>query len=280
MRQLSIKSRLRLLVLVTAAPLILFALGLVLWHSQTAQELLRQQAARTANAAMQAVDRELSGAIAGLQVLAAAPALASGNLREFHEQATAAVGVAGDSVIILYDRQGRRLVSTAVPWGTALAARPDMSALAVPFETGQPHVTPLFMSEALARPTVGIVVPVRVQGEIRYVLRAGLLSERLGELLRMSGVPGAWIGTLVDQHGTIIARTLNPSSVVGRHPLPQNWAQIESSRQQAGTFQGVTQEGKPVFLSFARSGTSRRPCSACRWTHCRGSCSDHFRWCW
>lgn len=255
-RPLSIKSRLRLLVLVTAAPLIVFALGLVLWHGKTAQELLRQQAARTANAAMQAVDRELSGAITGLKVLAAAPALASGDLREFHEQAAAAVGIAGSSVIILYDRNGRRLVSTGAPYGTALPPRQDMSDLAVPFETGQPHVTPMFMSESVRRPTVGIVVPVQAQGEIRYVLGAGLLSDRLSELLKMSGVPGSWVGTLVDQHGTIIARTVNAQAVVGRKALPANWARIQSSRVQAGTFEGVTQEGKPVFLSFARSGTS------------------------
>lgn len=179
MRPLSIKSRLRLLVLVTAAPLILFATGLVLWHSATERELLRQQASRTASAAMQAVDRELSGAINGLQVLAASPALAKGDLAEFHRQAVAAVGIAGNSVIILYDRDGRRVMSSAVPFGAPLAARRDMGELARPFDTGEPYVTPLFMSETVRRPTIGVVVPVRMGGDVRYVLGAGVLSERL-----------------------------------------------------------------------------------------------------
>ena len=66
---------------------------------------------------MQSVDREVAGAIAGLQVLAASPALAAGDLRSFHEQARGAMGIAGNSVIVLFDRSGARHLSTAVPFG-------------------------------------------------------------------------------------------------------------------------------------------------------------------
>jgi signal transduction histidine kinase len=252
----SIRHRLTLLVLVTAAPLIAFAVGLVLWHSQTQQELLRQQAARTVNAAMQAVDRELSGAITGLQVLAASPALAGRDFAAFHAQAQSAVGIAGNSVIILYDRQGNRIVSTAVPYGQSLSARRDMSAIGVPFETGRPHVTPLFMSETVRQPSLGIAVPVTISGEMPYVLAAGLLSERLSELLGSSGVPESWIATLLDQHGTIIARTRNPREAIGGAALPENWKHIQDARAQSGTFRGLSREGAAVFLTFSRSGTS------------------------
>ncbi len=256
MKPLSIRHRLTLLVLATAAPLIAFAVGLVLWHSQTEQEVLRQQASRIASAAMQAVDRELSGAIRGLQVLAASPALASKDFAAFHAQAISAVGIAGNSVIILYDRHGNRLVSTAVPYGQALAQRKDMSAIGVPFDTGSPHVMPLFTSETVHSPTVGVAVPVLIDGDTQYVLAAGLLSERLSKLLATSGVPGAWIASLLDQRGTIIARTRNPRESIGRPAVPENWRHIQSANAQSGTFEGVTQEGDAVLLTFSRSGAS------------------------
>ena len=112
-RPMGLRARLALLVLVTAIPLIAFAIGLVLWHSRTEQDLLRQQSSRTALAAMQSIDRELIGAITGLQVLAASPSLAAGDFRSFHAQAKTAVGIAGNSVIILYDAEGNRIVSSA-----------------------------------------------------------------------------------------------------------------------------------------------------------------------
>jgi len=256
MKPLPIRHHLALLVLVTAAPLLLFTVALVLWHSQTEQELLRQQATRSADAAMQSVDREVSAAIAGLQVLAASPALAAGDLRSFHEQAKGATGIAGNSVIILYDRGGKRHLSTAVPFGQPLAPRLDMAALAVPFDTGRPHVTPLFLSETVKRPTVGIMVPVIVDEQVRYVLGAGLLSDRLGALLTSSGVSAAWPTALIDRDGTIIARTTRAVDVVGMKALPENWRRIGKLGTPGGTFEGTTREGAPAFIGFARSGSS------------------------
>ena len=188
-RPMGLRARLALLVLVTAIPLIVFAIGLVLWHSRTEQDQLRQQSARTATAAMQSIDRELIGAITGLQVLAASPSIAAGDFRSFHAQAKTAVGIAGNSVIILYDAQGTRVVSTAASYGEVLPRRTDMSAMAVPFSTGKPYVSPLFMSYSVKQPTVGIIVPVFVDGRVRYVLGAGLLSSRLSDLVVNWGLP-------------------------------------------------------------------------------------------
>ena len=253
---LTIHSRLTLLVLATAVPLIAFALGLVLWHSNTEQRLLRAQASRTASAAMQAVDRELSGVIAGLQVLAASPDLAHGDFKGFHAQAQAAVGIAGNSVIILYDRDGNRLVSSAAAYGVPLPRRADMSAFTPPFTTGKPHVTPLFISETVKQPTVGVVVPVFVNGEVKYVLGAGILSQRLSNLLVTSGLPVEWVAALLDQDGTIIARTRKPAEFIGTKAIPDVWQRMQSVPGAGGTVQGVTKEGGRVTLTFARSGAS------------------------
>ncbi|MEJ8838677.1 hybrid sensor histidine kinase/response regulator [Ramlibacter sp. AN1133] len=253
---LSIQSRLVLLVLATAVPLLAFAVALVFSHSRSAESLAREAASRTAAAAMQAIDRELSGAITGLQVLAASPSLRDMDFRAFHAQARSAVGLAGNSVIILYDREGRRIVSTAVAYGEPLPPRKDMSVLATPFRTGQPFVSSLFVSETVKQPTVGVVVPVIFGGEVRFVLAAGLLSSRLSELLLSSGLPPHWIAAVLDQEGTIIARTRNPGQYVGTKALPEVWSAMQALPGPVGRVDGPTKEGNSAWLAFARSGKS------------------------
>jgi len=252
---LSIREQLRRLVLVTAAPLILFALAIVLWHNNTQQELVQQQAVRTGVAAMEAVDRELAAVITGLQVLAASPSLAEGDLAAFHAQAKAAVGIAGKSVIVLLERNGDRLVSTAAPFGAALPRRLDMGAVGVPFATGKPYVTHLFISESSKQPTLGVVVPVIRGGQVRYVLGAELLSERLSSLLRTAGLPADWPAAVLDQDGTIIARTTG-AEYIGKKALPSNWEQIRLAEARSGIFSGTSQESGRALVAFARSGTS------------------------
>lgn len=256
MTSLTIHSRLTLLVLATALPLTLFAVGLVLWQSRAQKDSLREDASRTAAVAMQVVDRELSGAISGLQVLAVSPSIAQQDFKTFHAQAISAVGVAGNSVIVLYDRAGNRIVSTAAPFGEPLPRRRDMSVLAAPFDTGQPFVTRLFVSESVKLPTVGVVVPVLVAGKVRYVLGAGILSQRLSELVANSGLPHDWVAAVLDQQGSIIARTTNPERFVGESARPEVWKHIQEMKGSSGTFEGDTKEGKAALLSFTRSGNS------------------------
>jgi signal transduction histidine kinase len=255
-RRLTIHARLILVVLATALPLTAFAAVLVLWHSRIEQDLLREDASRTAAVAMQAIDREVSGAVTGLQVLAASPSLAMQDFRAFQAQARSAVGIAGNSVIILYDRQGNRIMSTAVEYGRPLPRRLDMSPMARPFETGKPYVSPLFISATVNQPTLGIIVPVIVQGEVKYVLGAGLLSSRLSELTMKSGLPPDWVAAVLDQQGTIIGRTRKAAEFVGTKALPQVWARIQAVRAPAGTVDALTKEGEHALLAFARSDTS------------------------
>lgn len=252
-RAMSIRARLAILILVTAVPLISFAIGLVLWHSKTEQDSLRQHAAGAAVAAMQAVDRELAGAISALQVLAASPSLAAGDFRAFHAQAKSAVGIGGNSVIVLYDAQGNRVVSTAARYGEPLPARSDMTPLARPFYTGKPHISSLIMSFAVGHPTLAVVVPVFVEGRVPYVLAVGLLSSRLSEAVVSSGLPHEWFASVVDQEGTIIARTRAADRFIGTKEHAEAWGRIQAQPGASGYVDGDTKEGDPAMLAFARS---------------------------
>jgi signal transduction histidine kinase/ActR/RegA family two-component response regulator len=253
---LGVRGRLVLLVLVTAIPLIGFALALVVSQSRGQEQQLRDQASRIAGAAMSGIDREVTGVIAGLQVLAASPSLDEGDLRAFDAQARSAVGIAGNSVIILYDANGNRLVSTAAPYGQPLPRRTDMSVIGTPFRTGRPYVTGLFISATMKQPSVGVLVPVLRGGQVRYVLGSGLQSSRLSALMTGSGLSSQWVAAVLDEEGTIIARTRGASEYVGTKALPDVWARIQAQTQPSGSVEGLTKEGQRAMLAFARSGSS------------------------
>lgn len=253
---LNLRWWLNVLVLATAIPLLVFALAALVWQGRAERRSQLEQAARVAEDTMQSVDRYLAGAITGLQVLGASPSLRTGDFASFHAQASTAVGITGDSVIILYEADGSRIVSTAVPFGTPLPPRRDMSAIGVPFSTRKPHVTKLFLSETAREPTLGVIVPVLVDGEVRYVLGAGLLARTLTALLPRPGLSSDWIVTVLDEDGTIIARSLRPNDAIGKKAMPQNWARITAADTPSGSFEGATQEGARFLLSFSKSATS------------------------
>jgi signal transduction histidine kinase len=244
-----------LLVLVTAVPLIIFFAAVLLWHSQNEQKLLGQQALRAAAVAAQSVDHELDSTIAALQVLTNSLALANEEYVRFYEKAKSAGGILRDSVIVVYDREGHRVLSTAHPYGQALPSRADMSPLSPPFGTGLPHVSPLFKSDFDGHGAVAVVVPVIVNGSVRNVVVAGIRPSRLSDLL-MAGLPPKWIATLLDQNGRIIAESSNAKDPIGSQANPELWFRMQRLGGNTGTVRGLTKAGESVLLTFERSPLS------------------------
>lgn len=253
---MTMQRRLILLIAVTTAPLIAFAVGLVIWQTDTQEQVASAQASRVANAAMQSVDRALSGATASLQVLAASPTLAAGDLALFQQQASAAVGVAGSKVISLFDSQGLRLVGTSATPELSLDGRKEVIGANGPFKSARAGVTRLFVSQRDGRPAIGAVVPVFVQGQVRYALGASLPAAYFSELLSKSGLSEPWVAAVLDQRGTIIARSRSPERYVGNFARPEVWEALAKDPRPMGTIDGTTMEGAPAFLSFARSSES------------------------
>ena len=244
-----------LLVLVTAVPLIAFFVAVLLWHSRTEQVLLRQQGLRAAAVAVQSVDHEIATTIAALQVLTNSLALGRQDYARFYEKAKSAGGILRDSVIVVYDRDGHRMMSTAVPYGQTLPRREDMSPLSPPFGTRLPHVTPLFKSDFDGHGAVAVVVPVIVEDSVRNVVVAGIRPARLSELL-MAGLPPDWLAMVLDQNGLIVGATHGVAGAVGSHANPELWSKMHRKIGETGTVDGLTEEGEPVLLTFSRSRLS------------------------
>ncbi|MDP2607003.1 MAG: hypothetical protein Q8S00_31085 [Deltaproteobacteria bacterium] len=157
-------------------------------HSQqraTQEQLLVQRA----DALSLAVDREISAAMRVLEGLATSKYLDTGDLRQFHEQATRVLKAHGGwEPLVLTDVSRRQAVNTRFPFGAPLP-RVNSPFIEEVFNTKRPVVSDLFWGTAVKTPLLAVGVPVIRAGEIRYTLAAGASPGFLAELRRSRSCP-------------------------------------------------------------------------------------------
>lgn len=238
--------------MVPAALLGAALIGYDYYHRERARVIHDSMA--TARALEAAVDTELAGSRHALLALATSPALAAGDFAAFHAQATEALKDQSFVSVVVIDESGHQLMNTLRPYGAELPAQGNPPELQAIFRTGEAAVTGLFTGPVAKRPLLAIGVPVRVNGAVRYTLNAGLLPERLGELLGEGRVPAEWIGAIFDRSGTVVARTHEAKRFVGQKgsaPLVQRMSEVRED-----AFESTTLEGIPVLTVFSRSAAS------------------------
>ncbi|WP_407523823.1 ATP-binding protein [Methylobacterium oryzisoli] len=224
------------------------ALLLQRWVAAEQTRLENDTAALNADA-LERVDRFLASEIATLQALATSPALDSGDLQRFDEQARELLSLHGTHVV-LRDLSGQQVVNTRLSWGAALprlTREVDQAVLA----TGKPVVSDFLIGAVSKEAIVRIVVPVSRRGEIRYTLSAVLPASLFGRLLTSAGVTTPYSGSVTDRTGLIISRSDHDEATAGRR-LPG----FEAITGERGTWSGNNPIGVPVFASYRRSPLS------------------------
>ena len=199
--------------------------------------------------ALEQVDRFLAGQIAMLQALATSPALDAGDFRRFDEQARELLGLQGVN-IILRDLTGQQVVNTRLSWGAPLpqvSREVDRAVLA----TGKPAISDLLIGSVSKQAVVRVGVPVIRQGVIRYILGVSLPASLMGQSLTQAGIAAPYSGSVTDRTGTIIGRSVETETAVGKR-LPG----FEAVVGERGTWSGRNLLGVPVFASYRRSPLS------------------------
>ncbi|WP_137179681.1 sensor histidine kinase [Roseomonas sp. AR75] len=187
----------------------------------------------TARALAAAVDSQIAGQIAALEVLAAAPAedpLADPDA--FRARAATTAAIFGGWVAV-YTRGGGQVLNTQRPPGAPLpghggASGPGGGGVAIEqaFATGRPVVTGVAVGRVSRRLAAYIFVPVRHEGVIRHVLGMPLLPERLARILAGQAAAGRGAAALTDSNGVFVARSRDQDQVIGQRrpqrsePLP------------------------------------------------------------
>jgi PAS domain S-box-containing protein len=231
------------------APLLLFGTyaGFRIAYAQLDQ--VREQLTIEARTLSADIDREIIGEIERLQALAASLSLRQGDFAEFQRQAEAALGLPPSGNIVLIDRNMQQLVNTNVPFGQPLPKAVVPKPIARALATGKPQVTDLFMVPIVNQLLIGIIVPVQIDGESRYVVGRTPDQHTLKRLIAANELPAGWQAVVSDAAHRIISRSEEEGSFIGKELPPAQWHRAGPG----GVFEFIDSEGLPSLEASATS---------------------------
>jgi PAS domain S-box-containing protein len=251
------KIRTHILILVVTAVLPIFAFAVIAmvtsWRREEAT--IQESLFKGARAMSLALDRELSGDIRSLQILAESPALEAGDLRGFYEQAGRVLSAQTSwSNIVLTDAGGgRQMLNLRYSFGQALPENElDPEIMAAIASSRGPFIAPL--GKSIGEHRTAVLLPVKSTGNRQYNLIAILKQERWLHLLSSYGVPAGATMTLIDQNGIIVVRTLNNQKWIGKPPSPSLSKHIRAAPEGSTVTTGL--EGQLFYTAYSKSPLS------------------------
>lgn len=195
------------LVMMSAALIIptMFVSGMALISlTRTEMAASRDRVAQAARDLSADIDREVNGLLTVLETLATAQSLATGDLMSFHARATAALNTRRAYVLLL-DTNFQQLLNTRLPFGSSLPSTSDRKSAAHVLATGDPYVSDSFRGAVSGTDVVNVLMPVRKDGAIRFLLIITIDTQRIGEILRGFNVPSRWEMSIIDRAGRAFA---------------------------------------------------------------------------
>ena len=252
-RRLSLRTRLVLLVMASLVPLILFTLGRRYADYQDSIEAAGQQTLGFTRAISFAVENELAGRIAALQVLALSDQLREGNLEGFRAAAEAVIArqFAGSNILLARE-DGRQVMNTLVAPGAPLPVTPYLDTVHQVFATGHPAVTDLYHRALGGAPAIAVIVPVKGADErVVYALATVPPLAVFAEVINRARIPDGWIMSVLDRQGVSVARNLNPERFVGEKASPALLEHMTGELE--GTFSGSSLEGITLISAFSHA---------------------------
>ncbi len=243
------------LVLASTVPLLGFAAVMTVLFERQQRTGLEEGLRDTARALTVAVDHELVASISVLQALASSEHLETGDFKRFYEQAQRVLkSHSGWATINAFDDSGQQIINLLRPFGSPLPATPNLDVIRRALDTGEPAVSDLFTGPVSRAPIIGITVPVKRDGRVKYGLGAGLDVRSLSRLLSEGRLSSEWLATIVDGRGSIVASTRDIDRWLGR-PAPDGL--LARSRQlDEGGLRVVTGDGARMYAAYSRSRVS------------------------
>jgi diguanylate cyclase (GGDEF)-like protein len=247
--------RTNLIVLVGACMLPSFgALAVFVYEDHLQREdAVRRETLLSARSVMAAIDRDLAKVESSLTILATSTRLAAGDIPAFAERLRTTPRSLIVLNYVLSDRDGREFINTVAPG--ALAPEPlAPTELSRVFETGQPAVSHLFDGPLHHQPVITVSVPVRRDGDVVYALTAEISPAQLGGILVKDPLPPHWVAALLDETGTIVARSRSSWRFAGQKAGASLVMAI--ARYPEDALEAVDKDGDEVITAFTRSSMS------------------------
>ena len=238
------------LALVLLLPVLGLATAVVVETTRVYRAVFEARLQDTAHALSLALDATIERHIATIQTLAASASLdgPAPDLPSFEAFARRVAAQLDINVILLDPASMVQRVNTALPAGTPTGATAaDYRTVVV---TRAPFVSNVVIGAVLRWPVVAVAVPVERDGDVRFVLIARIELDRLADLLRAQGVGAEQFITLVDGADTVVARSRDHASYVGRQAPA--WFAAETAGRDAGLVVGPSIAGENAVFGFRR----------------------------
>jgi len=172
-RARSLRSHLVVLTLVTLLPMIVFAVVASALFVRRERATFERGATERTLALLTAVDAELQGSIAALEVLATSDTLDTRDLKAFQAEAVRILRNQPDWLTInLAPPSGQQVVNVLRPFGSDLPRIAERESFDRVLQTGRPAVSNLVRNQITGPLDFAVRVPVIRNRGIRYVLSA------------------------------------------------------------------------------------------------------------
>ena len=248
------RSWLLYLVLAVLVPAFLVAaLGIFYLYGEE-QVAFRKSMQETARALASLLDKEIANREALLRTLAASPAIDTGDLAAFERHARAAVADTPESNIFLSDLEGQQLMNTRTATGAKLPKSTTLMGLRRHAGEDATVVSNVFMAPVAGGYSVAVQVPIKRNGTALYYLSSGVLVSYFQSIFANQNLPAGWIGTIVDRHGIVAARSSGGEKLVGKSTSPELSALI--AQETEGRYDGANMEGVNMTAFFSRAPLS------------------------
>jgi PAS domain S-box-containing protein len=240
------------LVVAIVVPALMLAGLFLWWDSERDRAALERDLLVRARNLTLAVEREMRIAIAALEAIRHSDVLAQGDVERF---ANVARRLHADHPhwhgVVLIDPDGRQLFNLAAEPRRPL---PDAGHLDVVQRAlaGRAAVSELIVGRVMTTHIVAIAVPVFVGGEVKYALGMSAPASVIQAIVAAHRIPDGWISGIVDQKGTIVARSRDPDTGIGTATAPF-WMERGTPD---GIVHGTGRLGVPIVGAYARSELS------------------------
>jgi PAS domain S-box-containing protein len=195
------------------------------------------------------VDREIVSEIESLQALAVSPMLRQGDFAAFQRQAEASLAFRQGSNIMLVDRNMQQVVNTWVPFGTPLGKAAVPEPLERALVTGKPQIASLLNVPTVQQLVLGIIVPVQVDGENRYVLVRPADQRVLANLVAAHRQrPGLHVA-ISDAERRLVVPSEQDEAFLGKSLLAARW----HCPGPTGIVEFTDSDGRPSLGAYACS---------------------------
>ena len=245
-----------MLVVVTLVPALVLAAFLVRRVARDNREAIDRTLLEAARVEAAVIDAEIDGTIRALTALSLSPRLARGDLAAFRDEAIAFQQTQPTWYrVILVAPDGRQAMNTAYGLDDTLPPIADRDSLARVFSTAAPVVGNLRQGNGRERQLAFTVrVPVRRDGMVTHALTAAILPSALVQIIqRQVPAPGEWSRGVLDGDGTLIARSPDPETFIGRQATPE---MMRRRLQREGVFPSVALDGERVLTAFSTAQIS------------------------